>query len=143
MKVRKGSILTTKYNPYYIELSNTYSILAEFSSNQIQTNQTTSTERKFKISAAIRHQAKKNNQINKYMLNNRDNDAAIINTAIKLADDERNVMNKLTIRHRYHVGKAFSTATHQSNNSITRDGKHVEFRIKPTIATYQQHGEKC
>ena len=50
-------------------------------------------------------------------------------------------MNKLTIRHRYHVGKAFSTATHQSNNSITRDGKHVQFKTKPSIATYQQHGE--
>ena len=68
-----------------------------------------------------------------------DNDAAIINTAINLADDERNLMNKPTIHQRSHIEKGFSTATHQSNNSITCDGKHLHFRSKPTIATYQQH----
>ena len=66
--------------------------------NPSQTNQTTSTERKFKISAAIRRQEKKNNQINKYIIKNRDNDAVIINESIKISDDERNVMNKPTIR---------------------------------------------
>ena len=35
-----------------------------------------------------------NNQINKCIIKTRDNDAAIINTAIELADDECNVMKK-------------------------------------------------
>ena len=75
------------------------------------------------------------------MIKNRDNDAAIINTAIKIEDDERNVMNITTIHQRAHVGKAFITATHQHNNSITRYSKHLQFRSKPTIVTYQKHNE--
>ena len=82
---------------------------------------------------------KMNNQINKYIIKARDNDTAIINTVIKLADYERNVMNKPTILQRDQVYKAFSKATSQSKNSITCDGKHVKFKSKPYIATYQQH----
>ena len=48
-------------------------------------------------------------------------------------------MNKTTIYQRAQVGKEFGTATHKRNNSITRDGKHVQFKSKPSIATYQQH----
>ena len=94
MKVRKGPRLTTKYNPYYIELSNTYSLLAELLDNPSQTDHTTSTEINFKRNAAVRCQDKINNQINKYIIRAKDNDAAIINTAIKLADDERSVLKK-------------------------------------------------
>ena len=79
-----------------------------------------------------------NTHIKKYIIKTKDNDATIINTAIKLADDECNVMNNSTIRQRAQLGKAFSTATHQRNNSITRGGKHAQFKIKPFIATYQQ-----
>ena len=61
------------------------------------------------------------------------------NTAIKLAYDKRNVMNKPTICQRSQVGKTFSTATHQTKNSITGDSNHVHFKSKPSIATYQQH----
>ena len=50
-------------------------------------------------------------------------------------------MNKTKILQKAHIGKAFSTATHQNNNIITCDGKHVQFKIKPSIATYQQHNE--
>ena len=50
-------------------------------------------------------------------------------------------MNKPTICQKSHVGNAFRTATHQRNNSITCDGKHVQFKIKHTIARYQQHDE--
>ena len=141
MKVRKGPRLTNKSNknPYYIELSNTYSLLAEFSANPSQTYQTTSTESKFKLNAAIRFQDNMNNQINKYIIKARYNDAAIINTTIKLAGDECKVMNKPTIRQRDQVDKAFSTAAIQSSNSITCDGKHIQFKIRPSIATYQQH----
>ena len=125
MKVCKGPRLTTKYNPYYIELSNTYSLLEYFLASPSQTDQTTSTESKLKFSEAIRRQEKKHNQINKYIIKTRDNDAAITNIAIKPADDERNIMNKPTILQRDQVGKAFSTANHQCNNSITRYGNRV------------------
>ena len=76
-----------------------------------------------------------NTQINKYITKTRDNDAEIINTAIKLADDESNVMNKPTIYQRAQVGKALSTPNHQRNNSITCDGNHVQFKRNPYIAT--------
>ena len=74
------------------------------------------------MSVAIRSQENKNNQ---NIIKTRDNDTVIINTAIKLVDDECNVMNKPTIRQRANVGIAFITATHQLNSIITRDGKHV------------------
>ena len=135
MKVHKGARLTTKSYTYYIEISNDCSLLAEFLDNPSQTNQTTSTEIKFKINAAIKRHQNQNNHIKNYIIKNRDDDAAIINTAIKLVDDEHNVMNKTTIRQRAHVGKAFSTSTHQRNNSITRDGNHVQFKRNPYIAT--------
>ena len=54
-----------------------------------------------------------NNQINKYIIKAKDNDVSITNTAIKLVDDERNVMNKTTIRQRAQLDKVFSTATSQ------------------------------
>ena len=67
-----------------------------------------------------------------------DNDAEIINAAIQLADDERSVMKKKAIQQKDQVGKSYSTATHKRNNSFTREGKHVQFNSKPSIATYQQ-----
>ena len=80
-----------------------------------------------------------NNEINKCIIKTMDNDAAIINTAIELADDECNVMNKITILQRSQVGKEFRIATHKCNNSVTCDGKHVHLKSNPSIATYQQH----
>ena len=80
-----------------------------------------------------------NNKIYKNIIKAKDNDTAIINTAIKLAYDECSVMKKTTIHQRSQVGKAYSTATHKRNNSFTREGKHVKFKNKPSIATYQQH----
>ena len=90
MTVRKGPRLKNKSNknPYYIEFSNTYFLLAEFSANPSQTDQTTSTEINFKLNAAVRCQDNMNKQINKYVIKARDNHASIINTAINLADDE-------------------------------------------------------
>ena len=105
--------MTNKSNkyPYYIELSNTYSLLADFSANPSHTNQYTSTESNLKLNAAVRHQEKRNNKINKYISKDRDHDTAIINTAIKLADDEHNIMKKPTINQRSQVEKEFSTET--------------------------------
>ena len=48
-------------------------------------------------------------------------------------------MNKTTIHQIYQVGKTYSTATQKRNNSFTREGKHVQFHIKPSIAMYQYH----
>ena len=79
------------------------------------------------------------NQINKHILKAKDNDGAIINTAIKLADNERNVMNKRTIHQRAQVEKSFITVVIHHSNSITCNSKHIKFKIKPFIATYQQH----
>ena len=161
MKVRKGNILTSKSIPYYTVLSNSYSQLDEFSANPNQENHTTNTESKFKIRAAIRRHEKKSNQINKYKIENKDNDSVIINAAIKLADDERNVMDKHnmtrgqqvtineiqtdthkikpTICQRANVGNAFNKATHRRTNIISHDGKYVHFRHRPTISTYHKH----
>ena len=66
-----------------------------------------------------------NNKINNYVIKIMDDDAAIINTTIELADNERNFMNTPTIQHRAQLGKTFITETHKHNNSITCDGKHV------------------
>ena len=66
-----------------------------------------------------------NDQIDKKIIKAEDNDAAIINTAIELADDEHSSRNKTTIHQRSQVGKVNSTTTHKHNNSSTCDGKHV------------------
>ena len=94
MKLLKGNKLTNKPDPYYIELSSAYSLLAEFSANPSQTDQPTYIDSQFEISAAMRHHEKKNDKIIKYIIENRKNDKVLINAAIKLAEDERNVMNK-------------------------------------------------
>ena len=83
-----------------------------------------------------------NKQIEKNIIKAKDNDTAIINAAIKLADDERSAMKKSTIHQIAQVGEAYNTATHKHNNSSTCDGKHVQFKIKPSIAMYQQHDNK-
>ena len=48
-------------------------------------------------------------------------------------------MYKTTIHQRAQVGKSYSTETHKRNNSFPCEGKHVKFKIKPSISTYQQH----
>ena len=73
------------------------------------------------------------------IIKTRDNDTAITNAAMELEDDESSVINKPTIYQRAQVGKAYIKSTHKRNNSFTRDGKHVKFKSKPSIATYQQH----
>ena len=99
MAVRKGPGLTNRSNKntYYIELSNTYFLLAEVSSNTIQTNHNTNTEINFKVKAAARCQKNITSHINKYIIKDKDNDAAIINTSIQLADYEHNIRNKTAI----------------------------------------------
>ena len=161
MKVHNGTRLTTKSNPYYIELSGAYSLLSDLSAKPSQADQTTNTKIQFKISAAITRHENKNNKINKYIFENKDNDAVIINAAITLAEDECNVMDKdnmttavqvtineaqtythqskPTIHQINNIGNAFSTAIPHRTYSMTRDGNHVQFRNSPTIATYHKY----
>ena len=141
MTVRKGPRLTHKSNKntYYIELINTYYLLAEFSANPSQRYQPTIIDSNFKLKTDVRRQENMNNQIDINIINTRYNDAAIINAAIELAEYERSVMNKTKIHQIAQVGKAYSTANHKRNNSFTCEGKHVQFKNKPSIATYQQH----
>ena len=67
MKVRKGPRLTNKSNknPYYIELSNKYSLLAEFLANPSQTDHKINTENNFKFNAAVRRQDNMTSHIQK------------------------------------------------------------------------------
>ena len=78
MKVRKGNRLRNKSDTYYIELSNTYSLLAEFSANPSQLDKPNSTDRQFKISFAKILHKKENNKIRKYIYANKDNDEEVI-----------------------------------------------------------------
>ena len=144
MTVRKGSRLIYKSNKtlYYLKLSNTYSLLAEFSANLSQRNQPTNTDSNFKRKAVVRCQENTNKKIYKDIIKAEDNDATLINTTIELADDDRSARSKTKIHQRSQLGKANSTATHKHNNGSTRDGNHVQFKIKPSIAMYQQHDNK-
>ena len=66
-------------------------------SNPSQVDQPTGTDRKFKISSAMRRHKSKNNKINKYIIANKNIDEVLINVAIKIAYDECNVMDKHNI----------------------------------------------
>ena len=93
------------------------------------------------------------------MYTNKNNDEELIDAAITLAEDEITVIyknditnvrqvnidashtathkDKITIRQRgMNMGNAFSTETQSIIKSIKRDGKLVQFRRNPTIATY-------
>ena len=80
-----------------------------------------------------------NKQIHKNIINAEDDDAAIINAIIKIADDERSARNKTKTHQRYQVGKSNSITNHKHNSSSTRDGTHVQLNIKPSIATLKKN----
>ena len=164
MKERKGSKLIKKYDIYYIEISNTYSLLVELSANLGQPDTPTSTDSQFIIRVAKWLQKKTNDKLKKYLCTNRNNDGEIINAAITLAEDERTVMakNYITNVHRVtidaahtatdrtktailqrgrNMGHAISTETQCLLHSIPRDSKHVQFRRKPTIATFYEEDD--
>ena len=97
VKVRKGTRLTNKYDPYYIELSNAYYLLAELLANMRQSDQPPNTDSQLKTSAAMRHHKKKNNKINNYIIDDKENDKVLINAAIKLAEEEDNIIEKYNV----------------------------------------------
>ena len=93
------------------------------------------------------------------MYTNRNDDDEIIDAAITLAEDERTIMSKkdsanvhrvtinaahtatdktkTKILHRVrNMGNAISTETRRILHIITCDSKHVQFRRKPTFATF-------
>ena len=71
MKVEKGSKITKTPTPYYIELTNAYFSLAEFSAGPstepTNTNYTKKKESNFKKKAAKRRKIKKINKVKKYL----------------------------------------------------------------------------
>ena len=83
-----------------------------------------------------------NRQIYKNIINDEDNDAEIINAAIKLVDDERSARNKTTIHKRHQVGKENNTTNNKHNKIPTGDGNHVKLKSKTAIVTYKQHNNK-
>ena len=94
MKLCKGNILRNKSDPYYIELSNNYSLLVETSANPSLTYTPTSTDSQFKIKSANRLQKNKNEKLNKYMCTNTNNDNKLIDAATTIAEDERTDRSK-------------------------------------------------
>ena len=158
MKVLKGNRLRNKSDPYYIELSNTYSLLADFSANPSQTEKPTNKDRQLKTRGAKQLHQKENDKINKYIYDNKNNDDVLIDAAITIAEYERTVMaknditdvrqvtidashtaayknNTKILQMEEHVANTISTETRRIINNIKRDGKHVKFRRNPTIAT--------
>ena len=119
MKVRKCNRFSNKSGPYYIELSNKYSLLAQFLANPSQTDKTTSTDSQFRIRSVNRLHTKKKEKINKYMYANNNNDKELIDAAITLAEDERTARAKNDITNVKQVTiDASHTATHKNKTTI-------------------------
>ena len=109
----------------------------------------------------MRRHENKHYKIKKYIIYNKDNEEVLINAEIKIAEDERNTIDKhhmikgiqvtidetqtdthrniRTIHQRTNMVNAFSTGTHSLTKSITREGNNIHFRNRPTIPTYHQH----
>ena len=127
--------------------------------NPIQADTPTSTDSRLKIRSAKRRHKKENDKIRKYIYDNKDNDEELIDASIILAEDKYNSMAKnnmnnvrrVTIdadntatrkkkqqpdREEKNMGNALSTDTQHLINSMTRDGKHIQFRSSPTVTTY-------
>ena len=119
MKLRKDNILRNKSDPYYIELSNTYSLLAEFLANPSQADKPTNTDSQFRIRSAKRLHKNKNNKPNKYMYANTNNDDKLIDAAITIEEDKHTVMAKNDITNVKQVTiDASHTATHKNKTTI-------------------------
>ena len=104
MKVVKGSKLTKKAAPYYVELSNSYATLDKFLSEPSPPSKDRSTfdlENRsiFKVKAAARRKSKTAAYIAAM------NDAGIIDLHINQAEDERTEMAKKTARSSRHSDK--------------------------------------
>ena len=108
----KGSKITKKAAPYYLELSNSYATLGKFSANPIPTNLNItrrtnnsasppdSNHSVFKAKAAARHKGRTAAYIAAM------NDDGIIDRYINLAEDERTAIEKKKGRKAQHSDKA-------------------------------------
>ena len=93
MTAVKGSKITKKSAPYYLELSNSYATLGKFSVNPSPTyNNIKSNNSVLKAKAAARHESKTN-------------DDGIIDRYINLAEDERTAIAKNKGRNAQHPDK--------------------------------------
>ena len=111
MKVAKGSKITKKTAPYYVELSNSYATLAKFLSDPGPTSVSgeadgseglvcrTKHSSTFKANAAARRKSKTAAYIAAM------NDAGIIDLHINQAEDEQTAMAKKTGRGKHHSDK--------------------------------------
>ena len=94
--VDKCSKLKRKPDQYYIELSNAYSSLAEFSANPSPDDAPTSAASLFKLKATkFRHQ-RIQHKIKKKLKDETDTDDAIIEQYIDMAKDEHTEMARVT-----------------------------------------------
>ena len=111
IEVVKGSKITKKAAPYYLELSNSYATLGKFSANPGPPNfnitrrtnisaSPTSNQSVFKSKAAARHKGRTAAYIAAM------NDDGIIDMYINLAEDERTVMEKNKNKKAQHSDKA-------------------------------------
>ena len=62
-----------------------------------QSDQPPNTDSQLKTSAAMRHHKKKNRKINNYIIDDKENDKVLINAAIKLAEEEDNIIEKYNV----------------------------------------------
>ena len=124
--VDKGSKVKCKPDQYYIELSNAYSSLAEFSADPSPDNTPTSAASLFKLkSMKSRHQRIQRN-IKKKLKDATDTDDAIIEQYIDMAEDKRTDMaksNKSNAR-RVAIDTAHSKPT-KPNPSLLQQSKNL------------------
>ena len=91
----------------------------------------------------MRRHKKKNDKINKYKIANKDNDKLLIYAAIKLVDNERNIMEKRNITQgRQFIINENPTDTHkktkqQSAIEVITWGMHSE--QQPTVPSTASH----
>lgn len=158
MKVKRGSKITKKADPYYIELSNAYSQLADFSADpSTQNDPLGEAISQFKIKAAKRRNARAQKAIKQKLAGM--SDAAIINTYICRAEDERTAMAKADttngkrvtidaahikarkgkptwLQRGKNVGIALSAAARRLVRRATREENHVKFAARPTTVSF-------
>ena len=108
MKVVKGSKIIKQAAPYYVELSNAYTHLEEFSADSGPTNNENNINTKigeakqasnFKAKAAARRKTRKQ----QYSADMNDNE--IINMWISKTEDERTSRAKRNLRNKNHLDK--------------------------------------
>jgi hypothetical protein len=158
--VDKGSKLKRKPDQYYIELSNAYSSLAEFSADPSPDDAPTSATSLFKLKSTKRRHQRIQRNIKKKLKDATDTDDAIIELYIDMAEDECTEMAKSDKSNARRVaidtahseptkpspsllqqskilGRMLSAATHRLIRKITNSNQHcVTFVGQAMVAEY-------